>query len=588
MNKISALTKEKGESSHPRDLAWVETNIPCQVACPAGTDIPGYIEAINNGRLDEAYSINFRDNVFPGVLGRVCSRPCESACRHAREGNGDSVAICALKRSSLDLGGLLVDTAKIKSPSGHHVAVVGAGVAGLAAARDLVLEGHRVTVYEKHERPGGMMIQGIPSFRLPRDVVRQEINQVLSLGVELKCGVSIGDDQSLDELVDAHDSVILAAGTLRGNRLNIPGDSLVGVEHGLDFLMMVNEKGRQKIGSNIVVIGGGYTAMDCARTAIRLGASTAVSYRRGLEDMVVLPGEVQELLNEGGHMDYFKAPKMFFGAGSIRQASFLATSVRLENGKKRIYTDESSISQIDIDGVILATGQQPDMRWISGRIKDSLINEDGAMTIVKKSHTPHPKVFVAGDFATGATTLIDAIAHGRHTAEAVTQFLTGRNSSPAKVEISESHYASDFVGKKFPRTQQMNVIPIQPIPVIDTADRMSGQEVEVGYDQAATRDAGKRCYLCHYKFEIDNRLCVLCDECIKVKPVEGCILPVAQVSLSDDELTVKYQPLRKGETDSLYYNRLWIDQDKCIRCGQCESVCPVGAITIQKVSFSKV
>ena len=146
--------------------------------------------------------------------------------------------------------------------------------------------------------------------------------------------------------------------------MNIPGDSLVGVEHGLDFLMMVNEKGRQKIGSNIVVIGGGYTAMDCARTAIRLGASTAVSYRRGLEDMVVLPGEVQELLNEGGHMDYFKAPKMFFGAGSIRQSSFLATSVRLENGKKRIYADESSISQIDIDGVILATGQQPDMRWI--------------------------------------------------------------------------------------------------------------------------------------------------------------------------------------------------------------------------------
>lgn len=585
---ITALTQAEGESVHPRDIEWVETNIPCQVACPAGTDIPGYIEAINNGQLDEAYAINFRDNIFPGVLGRVCARPCEDACRHGRSPNGESVAICSLKRSSHDLGGSLKVPPKIKESSGYRVAVVGAGVAGLATARDLALEGHRVIVYEKHHRPGGMLVQGIPSFRLPRDVIELEINQVLSLGIELKCGVNIGNDETLDVLVQSHDAVVLAAGTLNGNRLDVPGNSLPGVEHGLDFLMEVNERGRRDIGSKVTVIGGGYTAMDVARTAVRLGADTTVYYRRGQHDMVVLPGEVQELLNENGAMNYFQTPYQFSGKKSVEQVEFLKTMINVEEGKQVLGIEKGSSINIDTDSVILATGQRADTQWVSGQTGESIMAGQSGLSIVNEFDTPHPKVFVAGDFATGATTLIDAIAHGRKAALRVTRFLTGASSPTKKIKIERKKFATDFEGGQFPRTQEMNVIPIQPVPVINATDRIDGAEVELGYDQTLTDQAGKRCYLCHYKFEIDNRLCVLCDECVKVKPTDDCILPISDLSLDDDGSVVKYKQLCKGESDSLYYNQLWINQDKCIRCGQCEAVCPVGAISIQKVSFLKV
>ena len=585
---ITALTQAEGESVHPRDIEWVETNIPCQVACPAGTDIPGYIEAINNGQLDEAYAINFRDNIFPGVLGRVCARPCEDACRHGRSPNGESVAICSLKRSSHDLGGSLKVPPKIKESSGYRVAVVGAGVAGLATARDLALEGHRVIVYEKHHRPGGMLVQGIPSFRLPRDVIELEINQVLSLGIELKCGVNIGNDETLDVLVQSHDAVVLAAGTLNGNRLDVAGNSLPGVEHGLDFLMEVNERGRRDIGSKVTVIGGGYTAMDVARTAVRLGAETTVYYRRGQHDMVVLPGEVQELLNENGAMNYFQTPYQFIGKSSVEQVEFLKTMINVEEGKQVLGIEKGSSINIDTDSVILATGQRADTQWVSGQTGESIMAGQSGLSIVNEFDTPHPKVFVAGDFATGATTLIDAIAHGRKAALRVTRFLTGASSPTKKIKIERKKFATDFEGGQFPRTQEMNVIPIQPVPVINATDRIDGAEVELGYDQTLTDQAGKRCYLCHYKFEIDNRLCVLCDECVKVKPTDDCILPISDLSLDDDGSVVKYKQLCKGESDSLYYNQLWINQDKCIRCGQCEAVCPVGAISIQKVSFLKV
>lgn len=585
---ITALTQAEGESVHPRDIEWVETNIPCQVACPAGTDIPGYIEAINNGQLDEAYAINFRDNIFPGVLGRVCARPCEDACRHGRSPNGESVAICSLKRSSHDLGGSLKVPPKIKESSGYRVAVVGAGVAGLATARDLALEGHRVIVYEKHHRPGGMLVQGIPSFRLPRDVIELEINQVLSLGIELKCGVNIGNDETLDVLVQSHDAVVLAAGTLNGNRLDVAGNSLPGVEHGLDFLMEVNERGRRDIGSKVTVIGGGYTAMDVARTAVRLGADTTVYYRRGQHNMVVLPGEVQELLNENGAMNYFQTPYQFIGKTSVEQVEFLKTMINVKEGKQVLGIEKGSSINIDTDSVILATGQRADTQWVSGQTGESIMAGQLGLSIVNEFDTPHPKVFVAGDFATGATTLIDAIAHGRKAALRVTRFLTGASSPTKKIKIERKKFATDFEGGRFPRTQEMNVIPIQPVPVINATDRIDGAEVELGYDQTLTDQAGKRCYLCHYKFEIDNRLCVLCDECVKVKPTDDCILPISDLSLDDDGSVVKYKQLCKGESDSLYYNQLWINQDKCIRCGQCEAVCPVGAISIQKVSFLKV
>ena len=216
-------------SDAQQDFHWLSENIPCQSACPAGTDIPGYLEAVYHGRFQEAYEINLRDNVFPAILGRVCSRPCESACRHGWPHNGESVAICFSKRSAADFSDQNpVVLPPLYGPSGKHVAIVGSGVAGLTAARELIRLGHQVSVFEKHDTPGGMLNQGIPAFRLPRDVIEFEIGQVLALGVQLHCKVDVGRALPLDDLVARFDAVVLAAGTLRPNLLELPGIERLG------------------------------------------------------------------------------------------------------------------------------------------------------------------------------------------------------------------------------------------------------------------------------------------------------------------------------------------------------------------------
>src|SRR4051812_4261137 len=322
----TALSVERGDSSAAQDLHWLAENIPCQAACPAGTDIPGYLEAIYQGRFAEAYAINLRDNVFPAVLGRVCSRPCEAACRHGWKGNGEPVAICFSKRSAADFGNSALVHLKPHAATGKTVAIVGAGVAGLAAARDLALAGHRVTVFEKHNSPGGMLNQGIPPFRLPRTIIGREIEQVIATGVEIRSSIEVGRDISLAELSTGFDAVIMAAGTLRPNIPELPGRQSQGIEHGLSFLLQVNEFGRRDIGANVIVIGGGYTAMDCARTALRLGAHVSVVYRRSRGDMVVLPGEVDELIEEGGDLRLNYSPVEFLAeTGKASGVRFVGT-----------------------------------------------------------------------------------------------------------------------------------------------------------------------------------------------------------------------------------------------------------------------
>ena len=354
----TALSIKQGESSSVQDLHWLEQNIPCQAACPAGTDIPAYLEAVYHGRFDEAYEINLRDNVFPAVLGRVCSRPCEDACRHGWEGNGEPVAICFSKRSAADFAGSPpVILSPLFQSTGKHVGIIGSGVAGLAAARDLAMYGHKVTVYEKHVSPGGMLNQGIPAFRLPRDVIAREIGQVTAMGVAIECGVEIGRDLNMDELLKRHDAVVVAGGTLRPNLLDLPGGDLAGVEHGLNFLLEVNEHGRRDLGKRVAVIGGGYTAMDCARSAVRLGSDTATYYRRGREDMVVLPGEVDELLTEGSDLRNQCAPLGFDGQGRVSGVRLIRTEAGGTGNDNRRLPREIAGSEFlaMADSVILAT-----------------------------------------------------------------------------------------------------------------------------------------------------------------------------------------------------------------------------------------
>jgi NADPH-dependent glutamate synthase beta subunit-like oxidoreductase/ferredoxin len=576
--KHAALSQAIGYATEPKDFDWLAKNIPCQTACPAGTDIPEYLAAIARGDYDGAYKINLEDNVFPAILGRVCSRPCEDECRHGWEGNGESVAICFSKRSSSDLGiDERVVLPQIFPESGKTVAVVGSGVAGLAAARNLALYGHKVTVYEKHSSPGGMLNQGIPEFRLPRDLIDKEIQQVAAANVEIICNTDIGVDLALAKLQADNDAVIMAAGTLRPNILDLPGAELKGIRHGLDFLLEANEFDHEKMPGNVVVIGGGFTAMDCSRTALRLGADkVGVYYRRSTNEMLVTPGELEELEHESIAMETMVSPVAYVGNddGQVTAIRFIRTELGEpdESGRRRPINIEGSEFDVHADWVLLATGQFPDTAWIDDDFRPRLVDDDHWLLSGENHDTGVDNIFVAGDFAAGASTLIDAIGHAKACARTVDTYLAGeaRLTDVALIENAVT------TGRK----REMDDIPLQVMPTIPVDERTLTAEVETGYVEDTATEEAKRCYLCHFKYEIDNDLCIYCDGCLRVKPVENCIVKVKEMTYDDAGQITGYV----RSTSAMDYNLLYIDQNECIRCGACADVCPVECIPMQKVN----
>ncbi len=577
-----ALSQSDGFANQPKDFDWLHKNIPCQQACPAGTDIPEYLHAVSKGDFEEAYLINLRDNVFPAILGRVCSRPCEPACRHGWEGLGDPVAICFSKRSSADfMHKRPVVMPKVFGPTGKKVAVIGAGVAGLAAARDLALYGHGVTVFEKHSSPGGMLNQGIPEFRLPRNIVEKEIKQVELCGVEIVCNASIGEKMSLQQLADEYDAVIMAAGTLKPNLLDIPGNEFTGISHGLDYLLQVNEFNNNQTNGNVIIIGGGFTAMDCARTSLRSGAkSVKVFYRRSCQEMLVTKEEIHELDTEGIPIQYQVAPVQYHGDvfNHLESIEFVNTVLgeKDESGRRQPTRISGSEFAVSADMVQLATGQFPETNWIDPSMKKQLVNDRGWLKSGHSASTSIAKIFVAGDFALGATTLIDAIGHARKCAYDVDQFLQKENRFVDLVSIENISENS--------RDPECNSIPLHPMPTIPLEERSLTAEVESGYLKRDAKDEALRCYLCHYKYEIDNELCIYCDGCLRVMPVENCIVKVNSLTYDDEGRITGYV----RSENSFDYNMLYIDQNECIRCGACVDVCPVECIPIQKVSKKTV
>jgi formate dehydrogenase major subunit len=599
----NAVSRLRGDAATPKDFDWLARNIPCQKACPAGTDIPGYLHAIYRGDFEHAYRINLHDNVFPAVLGRVCSRPCEAECRHGWEGLGEPVAICFSKRSAADFRAqapVVLDP--WFAPSGKKVAVIGSGPAGLAAARNLALMGHAVTVIEKHSVPGGMMNQGIPEFRLPRDVIDREIDQVRRQGVTIVCGVAAGPDLPLAKLLADHDAVVMACGTLRPNLPDIPGADLAGIRHGLPFLLEANERRAAEVGRHVVIIGGGFTAMDCARTAARLGAETVeleletaadgqlavmklrresvkVLYRRSKTEMLITPGELEELTHEGIPMHFMVAPVAYVGEnGRVKAMRFVRTELGEPDagGRRRPVAIPGSEFEIPADTVLLATGQFPDAAWIDAEMQAGLVDRDGWLKSGKSPRTTLAQLFVAGDFATGASTLIQAIAHGKDCARRVDAFLMGaeRLREVARIEDVET------TG----RIREMDFVPRQPMPSLPAGQRTLSAEVELGFDRAASLEETQRCYLCHFKYEIDPDRCIFCDWCIKAKPRPNCIVKAAELVHDRQGRIVSHHPAQSTEATKL----IWINQADCIRCNACVEACPVDAISVQRVSLRTV
>lgn len=581
------LSRPEGLARAPGDFYWLERNVPCQAACPARTDIPGYLAAISRGDYEQAYRINLADNVFPGVLGRVCARPCEAPCRHGWPGLGESVAICASKRSASDHR---VSTEPIRlppvfPPTGKYIAVVGAGVAGLTAARQLALYGHSVTVFEREGVPGGMMRQGIPAFRLPRAVLEQEIRQIEALGVTLKCSTPIGDDGGpmLDDLRKEFNAIILAAGTIQLHRPDTPGGERAGIEHGLDFLRDVNLRGRKTVGRLVAVIGGGFTAIDCARVALRLGAEkVAVYYRRAVADLVVTPGELDAMAHEGIPLETQVIPRAYEGdRDAVRRIQFLRTRPGEPDasGRRRPVDVPGTEFYVEADRVLLATGQRPDPSWLGIEWKNLLLDADGRWRVDPDGRTAAPGIFLAGDYATGASNLIEAIAHAKSCALAADEYLTGQRRIGMAVTIES--------GRDVARTRILDELPRQPMPECPLPSRGLETEVELGLAPEPAQQEARRCYLCHYKYEIDMSRCIYCDQCVEAKPRPDCIVKAS--ALQRDEQSritgwARKSDSVRAEAKPFFY---WIHQEDCIRCNACLEVCPVQCINVQKVSLSR-
>jgi glutamate synthase (NADPH/NADH) small chain len=554
--------RERVTSTDPVDRKWIDVNIPCKAACPILTDVPGYIQAILEGDFERAYRINRRDNVFPHSLGRVCNRPCEPACRHGREGLGEPVGICHLKRASADFGYTEQDLEI--TPNGKSVCVIGGGPSGLTTANDLALKGYRVTVLEQYEEPGGMLRYGIPQFRLPYDLVAKDIDSIRRLGVEIRCGVRVDSAEELERLKQEYDAVVVAGGCMLPSSMKLPGMDAAGFFWGLDFMMQAN---RERLTGapfeSVVVIGGGFTAVDCVRTSFRIGAKKiTLAYRRTRDKMSAGDAEIDAMEEEGIEVEFLVSPlEILTEDGRVRGIRLIRN--RLENG--RPVPIEGSEFELSCDAVIMAIGQT---------------NEElpGATNLPEAEDIPQEgNLFLAGDYRNGSGTVIGACADGRKVARRVHQFLSGIRGYRDVVHIEEVKI------DELPRTRQDDFIPLTPMPHIPLAQRHEkNREVETGYTPEMARTEARRCYLCHYNFQIDIDRCIYCMACIDAMPVD-CIKLARDIELAEDG-SLKY--IEAGHWSEV--QAVVIDNDRCIRCGNCVRACPVDCITISRYTVETV
>jgi len=525
---------------------------PCNQACPAGEDIVAYLRLVNKGEYEQARQRILEENPFPGVCGRVCGHPCESECNRAQLGG--AIAIHAMERflADLPLERKLL-TLEATAPAGAKVAVIGSGPAGLSCAYQLARRGYHVTVFEALPVAGGMMRVGIPSYRLPREVLDAEIAAIAALGVEIRTGMRLGDNLELDDLQD-YQAVFLAVGQHRGRKLNVPGEDAEGVLPGLEFLRRVNMGHKVKLGPTVAVIGGGNTAMDAARSALRLGADVTVLYRRSRKEMPAISEEIEEAEQEGVRLEYLSAPVEILTARK-KVTGLRCVRIRLgepdESGRRRpepIAGSEYTIE--DVDTVIPALGQEADLSLLDKgvRTRGDLIvtNEAGA--------TSRQALFAGGDAATGSGTVAHAIGSGKRAALAIDKFLRGEALDDFPPLTEHVHAAPRDVDPTVVHFEDLNLAYFTeeertPQPQRAVSERIKDfGEVNLGFAEKDALCEAERCFSCG--------TCNQCDTCWLYCP-DVCIL----------------------RRDHEGYE---VNYDYCKGCGVCVEECPRDAISIEE------
>jgi NADPH-dependent glutamate synthase beta subunit-like oxidoreductase len=564
--------------------------VDCQWACPAHTDVPEYIRLIAQGRYTDAYMLNRESNVFPGILGRVCDRPCEPACRRGRV-EDKPVAICRLKRVAADLkgeiSGLLPKAPPVKN--GKRIACIGAGPASLTIGNDLAPLGYEVTIFEQHAVPGGLMRSNIPSFRLPQSVLDEEIGIILDMGVQLKLSAPVA---SLKRLLDegGYDAVFVGSGAPKGKELKLPGrDQTERIHIGITWLESVAFGHIGSIGERVLIIGVGNTAMDCCRTSLRLGAKNVkVMARKPRGFFKASEWELEDAEEENVEIIVNHAPKSFvIENGKLVGMRFERMEYELDQGAIR---GERVVGEVLIpcDDVILAIGQENAFTWIERDIGLKFNKWDQPVVDETTFQSTLPKVFFGGDAAQGPKNIIWAVEQAHQAALSIHNFCSGvpvRERPPRGLQLAsrkmgmhEWAYKNDYA----PLERRL-------MPHVSLKERFKklNIEVELGFNAEQAAQEAQRCLNCDVQTVFDAKLCIECDACIDICPVD--CLTIAPGG-DEAELRTRLKAPTLEPTQPLYVSsalpqtgRVMIkDENLCVHCGLCAERCPTAAWDMQK------
>ena len=584
---------------HPTNLAnpaYFHKVVDCQWACPAHTPVPEYIRLIGQGRYSDAYMINWVSNVFPGVLGRTCDRPCEPACRRGRveENNGDKpepVAICRLKRVAADhKDDVSSRMPEVAAFNGKRVACVGAGPSSLTVARDLAPLGYEVTVFDGEAKAGGFIRSQIPRFRLPESVIDEETGYILNLGVNFKSSQRV--DSLKDLLAQGFDAVFIGCGAPRGRDLEVPGrqEAVAHIHIGIDWLASVSFGHISSVGERVIVLGGGNTAMDCCRSAKRLGGKDVkVIVRSGFDEMKASPWEKEDALHEGIPIFNFHVPKRFeHEGGKLTGMVFeIVHAVYDEQGRRSLVPTGEPEVRVACDTVLLAVGQENAFPWIEHEC--GIDFDRWGLPVLNEGtfQSSLPMVFFGGDASYGPKNIITAVAQGHEAAVSIDRLLHGEslkqrppplsNLMSQKMGIHEWSYHNDVSND--PRFKVPWVAAEQALASIKI-------EVELGFDAATAFKEASRCLNCDVQTVFNRDTCIECDACVDICPMD-CITfttPGGEV-----ELRARLKAPANNLTQDLYVSAelktghiMVKDEDVCLHCGLCAERCPTGAWDMQK------